>query len=64
MIKKENNFDVAVIGGGPAGMMAAGRAGQSGAKVALLEKNKKISETQYADLKNYFSNPEEWGKGR
>jgi len=38
---KENNtiFDVAVIGGGPAGMMAAGRAGESGAKVVLLEKN-------------------------
>lgn len=38
---KENEiiFDVAVIGGGPAGMMAAGRAGESGAKVVLLEKN-------------------------
>jgi len=32
-------FDVVVIGGGPAGMLAAGRAGESGAKVALLEKN-------------------------
>jgi len=39
---KENDtiFDVAVIGGGPAGMMAAGRAGELGAKVVLLEKNK------------------------
>jgi hypothetical protein len=38
---KENNiiFDVAVIGGGPAGMMAAGRAGELRAKVVLLEKN-------------------------
>jgi len=32
-------FDVAVIGGGPAGMMAAGRAAESGARVVLIEKN-------------------------
>lgn len=33
-------WDVAVIGGGPAGMMAAGRAGELGARVVLVEKNK------------------------
>ncbi len=33
------SFDVAVIGGGPAGMMAAGRAAELGARVILLEKN-------------------------
>ena len=32
-------WDVAVIGGGPAGMMAAGRAAEKGASVLLLEKN-------------------------
>ena len=32
-------FDVAVIGGGPAGMMAAGRAAELDARVILLEKN-------------------------
>ncbi len=32
-------WDVAVIGGGPAGMMAAGRAAESGARVILIEKN-------------------------
>ncbi len=32
-------WDVAVIGGGPAGMMAAGRAAECGASVILLEKN-------------------------
>ncbi len=32
-------YDVAVIGGGPAGMMAAGRASELGATVVLLEKN-------------------------
>ena len=31
-------FDVIVIGAGPAGMLAAGRASQLGAKVLLLEK--------------------------
>lgn len=33
------NFDVIVVGGGPAGMMAAGRAAELGARVGLLEKN-------------------------
>lgn len=33
------DYDVLVIGGGAAGMMAAGRAAACGAKVALLEKN-------------------------
>lgn len=32
-------YDLAVIGGGPAGMMAAGRAAERGLKVILLEKN-------------------------
>lgn len=35
-------FDVVVIGGGPAGMMAAGRAAECGARVLVLEKNPKL----------------------
>lgn len=35
-------YDLIVIGGGPAGMMAAGRAGELGARVLLLEKNKSL----------------------
>jgi predicted Rossmann fold flavoprotein len=37
-------WDVAVIGGGPAGMMAAGRAAGRGAKVILLEKNRTLGD--------------------
>lgn len=39
---KGNIYDVAVIGGGPAGMMAAGKAAEQGRKVVLLEKNKTL----------------------
>lgn len=35
-------FDVVVIGGGPSGMMAAGRAAELGARVLLLEKNESL----------------------
>lgn len=35
----EKIWGVVVVGGGPAGMMAAGRAGELGKKVLLLEKN-------------------------
>lgn len=41
-MRKKNNkdiFDVAVIGAGPAGLIAAGRAAELGARVVLIEKN-------------------------
>jgi len=37
-------YDVIAIGGGAAGMMAAGRAGERGKRVLLLEKNAKLGE--------------------
>lgn len=36
------HYDVIIIGAGPAGMMAAIRAAESGAKAALFEKNKQL----------------------
>lgn len=42
MKSKETIYDVAVAGGGPAGMMAAGRAGELGAKIILIEKNESL----------------------
>lgn len=41
-MKDNDSFDIAVIGGGPAGMMAAGRAAESGVKVVLIEKNETL----------------------
>jgi hypothetical protein len=38
-MENEKNYDLIVIGGGPSGMMAAGRAAERGARVLLLEKN-------------------------
>lgn len=39
-----NHFDIIVIGGGAAGLMAAGKAASRGQKVLLLEKNRKLGE--------------------
>lgn len=41
-IDKDSHWDVIVIGGGPAGMMAAGQAAARGRRVLLLEKNKTL----------------------
>ncbi|MBU1176913.1 MAG: NAD(P)/FAD-dependent oxidoreductase [Patescibacteria group bacterium] len=39
---KDNKYNLAVIGGGPAGMIAAGHAGKLGSRVILLEKNENL----------------------
>lgn len=40
--KRENYFDITVLGGGPTGMISAGRAAELGANVALLERNNSL----------------------
>ena len=39
---EKHQYNLAVIGGGPAGMMAAGHAGEIGSRVILLEKNEHL----------------------
>ena len=41
-VRKSSIYDVVVVGGGPAGMMAAGRVAEMGAKVILIEKNESL----------------------
>jgi len=41
-MKNQKIWDVAVIGGGPSGMIAAGRAAELGAHVILIEKNETL----------------------
>ena len=42
-MEEEDKFDVAVIGAGPAGIMAAGKAASLGLKVVLIEKNSSLA---------------------
>ena len=39
---KNNKYNLAIIGGGPAGMIAAGHAGEMGSRVVLIEKNDRL----------------------
>lgn len=67
-INDMKKYDVIVIGGGPAGMMAAGTASQRGKKVLLLEKNDMLGKklritgkgrcniTNTADDETFFDN--------
>jgi digeranylgeranylglycerophospholipid reductase len=45
MVSKELDYDIVIVGGGPAGSSAAFTAAKNGAKVALLEKEECISQS-------------------
>jgi len=44
-LSEENQYDLVVVGGGPAGSSAAWAAAKNGIKVALIEKEGSIAET-------------------
>lgn len=56
-------YDIAIIGGGPAGMMAAGRAGELGSRVIIIEKNHELGQKLLVsgggrcNLTNNINNP-------
>ncbi|MTI81003.1 MAG: NAD(P)/FAD-dependent oxidoreductase [Firmicutes bacterium] len=62
------HYDLVVIGGGPAGMMAAATGAEKGLRVLLLEKNEKLGKklyitgkgrcnvTNYCEMEDFFEN--------
>lgn len=57
----EENFDVIVVGGGPAGSSAAYAASKNGAKVALLEKEQSIAQTVRTSGVTWIQDAESFG---
>ena len=58
---EELNFDVVVVGGGPAGSSAAHMAAKSGCTVALIEKEKEIAETVRTSGVTWISDIKKFG---
>ncbi len=58
---EEFNFDVIVVGGGPAGSSAARMAAKNGCTVALIEKEKEIAETVRTSGVTWISDIKEFG---
>ena len=58
---EELNFDVVVVGGGPAGSSAAHMAAKNGCTVALIEKEKEIAETVRTSGVTWISDIKKFG---
>ena len=58
---EELNFDVIVVGGGPAGASAARIAVKNGCTVALIEKEKEIAETVRTSGVTWISDIKKFG---
>ena len=61
-IKRREEYDVAVLGGGTAGVFAAISAARTGAKTVLIEKNARLGGTMMAGGVNYPGLFFAWGK--
>ena len=58
---EELNFDVVIVGGGPAGSSAAHMAAKNGCTVALIEKEKEIAETVRTSGVTWISDIKKFG---
>ncbi len=60
-MSKEYQYDLVIVGGGPAGSSAAWAAAKNGIKVALLEKENSIAETVRTSGVTWIQNIKEFG---
>ena len=58
---EELDFDIIVVGGGPAGSSAARMVAENGCTVALIEKEKEIAETVRTSGVTWISDIKEFG---
>jgi digeranylgeranylglycerophospholipid reductase len=61
IIKKEEKFDIAIVGGGPAGLSAAYAAARDGASVILFEKDESIAHNIRTSGVSWISEMEKLG---
>ena len=60
-MSEEYNYDLVIVGGGPAGSSAAFSAAKAGIKVALIEKEESIAETVRTSGVTWIQNIKEFG---
>ena len=60
-MSEENQYDLVVVGGGPAGSSAAWSAAKNGINVALIEKENSIAETVRTSGVTWIQSIKEFG---